>query len=1242
MVDDATVLHALVVQENCGRMAVADQQFICTYQPVGRDYGDLRWTRSHTVSLEKDSPIAALSWASENELLVAGKRLTLWNIADETEAEEIWSATPSTSVAFASFSPDGGLLATCSSQDRMVKIWRRLSFERDSTRFDASYLPHVTAVTDFCWRKAWYREQNVDNILYTFSADNEVHVWAYSDHTALSLLHKVVTIDAAASIQPRRLSMTTTSKSRFSFILDSRDLARATERALQTARGGTDHALEHLVEIANRSPEVCIILDGRGHMSAWGIENAGLRNKISPDKFNLALVDGVDISLPTQEESDDYAQITAFATNDASASLCVLVHSWSGQIDWYQGSFVEFFDTGDRDQRVKLVTCWSGHDSNVELMISSTDNKNIMSVTEDSNVILWTLSETNSLLKNSELHIDEEVVDGSILHDARHICLLHADSLTLWNTQSAKAKLVYTHRLNGQVGQALRLIGSRNEHESMSELVLLANDDSIDMYSTYLSTPDSRSQSNGYHKPLTLHGNQKLSINDSNACVELVNGASVGAYPSYAAVSWSTSGTAQIHSVTQMPHCIAIDLSIRPSSVVRMSRQGYLGVIHKDERTLSIWSSKQSAFDFVHTFEGKDEVLDLHWHILEDGLHLLAIQFTFHVAILFQLPYAQGQNGSCWQIVQTISTRPYSGHIINTFAWVDHCQLAISFGSQIATFVLQPGGSTVKHSTDMMASIKHSNCQIPPFSPSSLRTWLDNGEFSMAIQIFQTLHQEAKMVITGEAIDLGSFQQSTASSNSSTTVLNARFGDGISLEDIREQLNDNIIKISSTQFANDDKEEVKKLMSITARLQMNQKSMDKFALIYLYHFLKLMESGTDDSITYTVLAYTSMSTSQEALLNYVLAYLEKNDIKLTWHNARRLGLFMFLSDPDTIRSQFEAVARAEYNRETDIRNPVSCSLFYLALDKKTILQSLWRRTVGVKEKEATMKLLSHDFNQEKAKSTALKNAYALLSRRRFEYAAAFFLLAGKLQDAINVCVNQLHDLQLAVAVARVWDRDTEQKDKVMHQLLSRSVFELAIDSNEGRGMTIWARIHQNEYTGAIRCIIEQADVLFRTQLKHRRDNFSDSDVSKNMPFQIQSHLNNDPALLIELYGVLRQKLIGQNLWTGQVLSLAEEWSFVMRSSQWYVRAGLNWHALHIITNWRFINFQPVQETELPEKAKLEPQQQVNQPSMLDDWLAPDIQSLPNVDKDVPKAKPKPPPTQFSEPSADSLLDSFGF
>lgn len=139
-----------------------------------------------------------------------------------------------------------------------------------------------------------------------------------------------------------------------------------------------------------------------------------------------------------------------------------------------------------------------------------------------------------------------------------------------------------------------------------------------------------------------------------------------------------------------------------------------------------------------------------------------------------------------------------------------------------------------------------------------------------------------------------------------------------------------------------------------------------------------------------------------------------------------------------------------------------------------------------REQVATQRLLANNFDDPKWKTTALKNAYALLSKRRFgthsllflptidrfltactEYSAAFFLLADRLQDAVNVCLNQLKDLQLAIAIARVYEGDN---GPVLRKLLEEEV--LTIAAQEGnRWLASWAfwMLHRRDM--AVRALI---------------------------------------------------------------------------------------------------------------------------------------------------------------------------
>lgn len=65
----------------------------------------------------------------------------------------------------------------------------------------------------------------------------------------------------------------------------------------------------------------------------------------------------------------------------------------------------------------------------------------------------------------------------------------------------------------------------------------------------------------------------------------------------------------------------------------------------------------------------------------------------------------------------------------------------------------------------------------------------------------------------------------------------------------------------------------------------------------------------------------------------------------------------------------------------------------------------------------------NNFNEERWRKAALKNAYSLLSKQRFEQAVAFFLLADALWDAVRLCISHLRDVQMALVIARLYETD---------------------------------------------------------------------------------------------------------------------------------------------------------------------------------------------------------------------------
>lgn len=121
-----------------------------------------------------------------------------------------------------------------------------------------------------------------------------------------------------------------------------------------------------------------------------------------------------------------------------------------------------------------------------------------------------------------------------------------------------------------------------------------------------------------------------------------------------------------------------------------------------------------------------------------------------------------------------------------------------------------------------------------------------------------------------------------------------------------------------------------------------------------------------------------------------------------------------------------------------------------------------------------MKFLANDFTIPRWKTAALKNAYALLGRQRPEYAASFFLLAGNLKDAVNVLANQLNDIQLALAVARVYEGDD---GAVFRELLETRVLPQAVRDNNP-WQAVWALLVLRRDHEAIHALTVSLTSLF--------------------------------------------------------------------------------------------------------------------------------------------------------------------
>uniref|UniRef100_A0A669F1I1 Dmx-like 2 n=1 Tax=Oreochromis niloticus TaxID=8128 RepID=A0A669F1I1_ORENI len=199
-------------------------------------------------------------------------------------------------------------------------------------------------------------------------------------------------------------------------------------------------------------------------------------------------------------------------------------------------------------------------------------------------------------------------------------------------------------------------------------------------------------------------------------------------------------------------------------------------------------------------------------------------------------------------------------------------------------------------------------------------------------------------------------------------------------------------------------------------------------------------------------AWAFHSEAEEELLNMIPA-MQRGDPQ--WSELRAVGVGWWIRNINTLRKMVEKLGKAAFQRQND---PLDAALFYLAMKKKAVLWGLFRS----QHDEKMTQFFKNNFSEDRWRKAALKNAFSLLGKQRFEQSAAFFLLAGSLKDAIEVLLEKMEDLQLAMIVARLYEADFENSSTCQGLL-----YEKVLGCNRDGSGYHCSRLHPDPFLRSI-------------------------------------------------------------------------------------------------------------------------------------------------------------------------------
>lgn len=669
-----------------------------------------------------------------------------------------------------------------------------------------------------------------------------------------------------------------------------------------------------------------------------------------------------------------------------------------------------------------------------------------------------------------------------------------------------------------------------------------------------------------------------------------------------------------------------------------------IAIVDESGLKFTIWDTKSGLLEFEQQFpEEYGKVRDLDWTFIDSyGAStnaILSVGFSRFVLLYTQLRYDYTNRVPTFAVLKKIDISDYTSHEIGDLIWIDDCYLVIGSGNQFFIddkWVLlgeKPGGSTnssidttirqlmigynVKQSSFLISDlVRILNGPLPVYHPQFLIQALLMNEVKLVeeilVKLLQTLRLDSQITwnLDFELLNAVFHEKKKNTRRRRLSSFGAAGMEDGSIEvfeafnpAVLELLVEKLTKISLPLLTRHQQVTLTNVVNIVNDLSQFKGSLDENGLKFLTGFKLLKSSLKQSKLTMRDISWALHSDQKEMVFSFVDNFYNH---RLTWDSVKQVGLVYWL-DQLRLTTLIETIARNEFG---DTRDPSGrVSVLYLAIKKKQVLVGLWR-TVSHQEKQKLLKFLGNNFNEERWRSAALKNAFVLLGKHRYMDAAYFFLLAGQVKDCCITLCNKLDDIELALAVAKV----NSDKESVM-RIIESFILPKAL-LNGDRWMTSWVFWEMKLKEISIQALVKSPIDVVKHNVEHFSESFQKDMQKVVLEAKSRSFLRDDPVLAVLFHKLRESKL---NYLQGSLAILPEEeFNFVVKVSTIYTRMGCDYLALLLVRNWEFPVYELRKDTKKPFKEK-------------DIFLE---FSAPTQNKIAPA------PTAFEEPDMSSF--SFGF
>ena len=1190
--------HAVDINPKNGFIAVGFSDKVYIYRPIYPVMSNPKWTFCCEI-FHDSSLVNSLKWGADNEIVIGSDFLSFWKVNDEFGEYKpvlLWNKRHPVPVFMVTISNDSQFIASFGKFDTTVKLWKRIPIGGEQDIFTLSLLPHPNYVTMIKWKNVIDSDNDNDNnnsnetaqLLYTLCSDKVLRFWSCHE---VEENQKCVQHRGYLQLRPEQ---------KFCFIIDNwivRHALLADNNGSNTESNGT---LEDQIKLENYlDQDVVVCMSAKGTFEVFTEENLWSNLPLAV-KHRRVLTGAVPPNvLPSSCTFLYIAEPQPYSNTRPTVSL--ILHSLVGVIRHCtvdirhllgitQAKSERNFDH-DHNDFFELHHIFAGHNKTIQRLTRSKDGEALFTVSRFSENCIWRPKRVGKNLSSLYLKniVSTEVpIRLSVLLErgALLICLLENNKIQAWecsrhrdpNDTSAALRAEYLLPLTDGSKQPLLMFNTPEQKHSHERhfIAIVYSDGSVNAFEVSLTRGIFKVDSGNLDFGSGKHASKGETIGSEKSMEDGVIVSTIDpVHQTFAsnkpliAVCTKTgivrTYKAKVHydeRYVEWTMDSELTTGIGSPSFLKGSSTSKLCMVDSTGKVMSLWDMNRGVLEYQESFD--DAIEDVDWISTEQLQSIVSIGFSCHALLYTQLRYDYTNNTPSYLPIEKIDITSNTDRHINDSIWLKEGMFVVASGNQLYikdktldlrdTFTHRSIGSREILSNDILHLNSVLNGPLPVYHPQFLIQALYFNKLQLIKEIL------LRLFLMLRDIDLHS-KDIAPNLPSDLNIASYKFFIVRDKDYKVEKFPDPYPTFNKAVSAGLIQLLTKKALPYLTRHQQitlmivveavqeivdNESVLDFRGFKFLLGVrLFLSHKHSQDHLLMRDVSWALHSDNKSLLLSMF-------DSKIrSWKAARDYKIAYWATEGDLIR-KFEEFAKFEFSTD-DKKDPSRCSIFYLALKRKQILINLWKISIGHPEQQKMLKFLSNDFTQPRWVTAALKNAFVLLSKHRYMDAASFFLLAGSLKDSVNVLYKQVDDLDLAIAVCRVYEGDN---GPVLGQFLTTQLLPKA-----GQDGDKWL-------TSFIYWKLRRQHVAIKALVTAPIDLENNAELVDKEKVVNRSFLVEDPALLY-LYAHLRERNI--NYFVASLeLGKQNEYNLILRTVDILCRMGCNLLSVSLVGGWKFI------------------------------------------------------------------------